>query len=291
MSASLNRVRVKALVGLLGLWGLWPGTACAQGVPPDETILLVGVTRGPRSDARLARTLEDHLRLTGETLAASTRLGPTERLCSDGECLELLARREHAVLAMTVNVRDSGPQSYFVTLALVDAQRRLPVQTESVCDACSADELATKLNDLSDKTLHLYRARVQTAAGSAAVSTANPPGSVPTPAGAVGYRPGPPPSAWPQLTPGRKITAGVLGAAALGVLIPSIFWSVKDGQPAPTPCSDNPLAAQDCRYDNKALYGVGYAMTAALAGGMLLTLFLPGQAAAQPAATPAEKAE
>ena len=149
MSASLKRVGMAALIGLLiGLLGQWPGATRAQGAPPDETILLVGVTRGQRSDARLARTLEEHLRLTGETLTPSGRLAPAERLCGDGECLEQLARREHAVLAMTVNVRDSGPQSYFVTLALVDAQRRLPVQNEGVCDACSADELADQAQRL-----------------------------------------------------------------------------------------------------------------------------------------------
>jgi len=288
MSACNHQVWMATLVGLLGLW---PTAPRAQSGQPDETILLVGVTRGPRSDARLARALEDHLRLTGETIAPSGHLGPAERLCSDGECLEQLARREHAVLAMTVNVRDSGPQSYFLTLALVDAQRRLPVQSEAVCDTCSADELATKLNDLSDKTLHLYRQRLSNPPGPGAVPAADPGHLLPTwPAAKVL---GPvPPAAGPfaQLTPGRKILAGVLGVAALGVLIPSIFWSVKDGQAAPTPCSDNPLAAQDCRYDNKALYGVGYAMTAALAGGMLLTLFLPGQTAAAQSSPPAEKA-
>ena len=100
-----------------------------------------------------------------------------------------------------------------------------------------------------------------------------------------------PPGARAQLPTRRKIIAGVLGAAALGMLIPSIFWSVKDGQPAPPPCADEPLAVQDCRYDNKALYGVGYALTAALTGGLLLTLFVPVQAATPQAAPQAEKVQ
>jgi hypothetical protein len=272
------------MAALIGLLGSGPSVAYAQVAAADETILLVGVTRGPRSDSRLARTLEEHLRLTGETLTAGAHLTAAERLCGDGECLEQLAKREHAVLAITVNVRDSGPQSYFLTLALVDAQRRLPVQSEAVCDACSADELTTRLNDLSDKTLHLYRQRLQ--AGTRTAADPEHPQAVGGPA--AGLRPTGRPGPFAQLTTQRKIIAGVLGAAALGVLIPSIFWSVKDGQPAAPPCSDDPLAAQDCRYDNKALYGTGYAITAALTGGLLLTLFLPGQAATT--APAAEKA-
>ncbi len=280
------------LLALIGLMGLWPSAALAQAAAPDESLLLVGVTRGQRSEPRLGRTLEEHLRRSGETLVSGARLTAAERLCGDGECLEQLARREHAVLVMTVHVRDSGPQSYFVTLALFDAQRRLPVQSEAVCDSCTTDELQTKLNDLSDRTLQLYRQRPQSATGSAGGAAALAPTapSVSAPdaspgAGGPGH-PGP----LTHLTTQRKIIAGVLGAAALGVLIPSIFWSVKDGQPAAPPCSDDPLATQDCRYDNKALYGAGYAITAALTGGLLLTLFLPGQAAATQAAAAAEKA-
>ncbi|HRI50672.1 MAG TPA: hypothetical protein PLW65_10860 [Pseudomonadota bacterium] len=268
--------------------GQLPRGSQAQGVPAEETVLLVGVTRGQRGEARLARGLEEHLRLTGETLAASSRLTPAERLCSDGECLEQLARREHAGLAVTVSLRDSGPQSYFVTLALFDVQRRLPVQTESVCDACGPDELLTKLNDLSDKTFRLYRARLQQGAGVRSVGESSArvldAASGPLPAAA-------PPAGRAPLPTRRKIIAGVLGAAALGILIPSIFWSVKDGQPALPPCADDPLAVQDCRYDNKALYGVGYALTAALTGGMLLTLFVPVQAATPQAAPQAEKVQ
>ncbi len=286
MRASSKPVFLAALIGLLGQL---PRGSQAQGAPTEEIVLLVGVTHGQRSEARLARGLEEHLRLTGETLAASSRLTPAERLCSDGECLERLARREHAGLAVTVSLRDSGPQSYFVTMALFDAQRRLPVQTESLCDTCGPDELATKLSDLSDKTFRLYRARLQPGAGPGvgplgessprAVDAASGPAVAPP---AVGRA---------QLPTRRKIIAGVLGAAALGVLIPSIFWSVKDGQPAPPPCADDPLAVQDCRYDNKALYGVGYALTAALTGGLLLTLFVPVQAATPQAAPQAEKVQ
>lgn len=285
MRASAKPVFLAALIGLLGQL---PRGSQAQGVPAEEIVLLVGVTRGQRGEARLARGLEEHLRLTGETLAASSRLTPAERLCSDGECLEQLARREHAGLAVTVSLRDSGPQSYFVTLALFDVQRRLPVQTESVCDACGPDELLTKLSDLSDKTFRLYRARLQQGAAVRPVGESSP--------RVLDAASGPLPAAAPSdgrapLSTRRKIIAGVLGAAALGVLIPSIFWSVKDGQPAPPPCADDPLAVQDCRYDNKALYGVGYALTAALTGGLLLTLFVPVQAATPQAAPQAEKVQ
>lgn len=287
MSATSKQV---LLASLLGLLGLLPRASRGQGLAAEETVLVVGVTHGSRSEARLGRGLEEHLRLTGETLAASTRLTAAERLCSDGECLERLARREHAGLAVTVSLRDSGPQSYFVTLALFDAQRRLPVQTESVCDACGPDELATKLNDLSDKTFRLYRERLQQGAhpGAGAVSESSPlaPGGVSQPKAPPSL-----PEGRRPLPTQRKIIAGVLGAAALGMLIPSIFWSVKDGQPAPPPCADSPLAAQDCRYDNKGLYGVGYALTAALTGGLLLTLFLPVAAASPPAAPQAEKGQ
>lgn len=291
MGVLSNKIWLAALICLLGQL---PRAGRAQGPLPDETILLVGVTHGQRSDGRLARALEEHLRRTGETVAPSTALSAPERLCSDGECLEQLARREHALLALAVHVRDSGPQSYFVTMALLDTQRRVPIQTESVCDACSAEDLTARLSDLSDKALRLHRERLHAApapGGVPAVGPAIAPSSLPPPSGserrgsgARGARP------LARLTTGRKIAAGVLGAAALGVLIPSIFWTVKDGQPAPPPCADSPLLAQDCRYDNKALYGVGYGLTAALAGGLLVALFWPPPAVPQPATPSAEKA-
>lgn len=287
MSAASKQVFLASLMGLLALL---PRATKAQGGPDEETVLLVGVTHGPRSEVRLGRGLEEHLRLTGEPVVASTRLTAAERLCSDGECLERLARREHAGLAVTVSLRDSGPQSYFVTLALFDVQRRLPVQAESVCDACGPDELATKLNDLSDKTFRLYRERLQQGSPPRAQPAGESLALAPGAATAVGVPPSPREGRQP-LSRQRKIIAGVLGAAALGMLIPSIFWSVKDGQPAPPPCADSPLVAQDCRYDNKALYGVGYAVTAALTGGLLLTLFLPVPAASPQAAPPAEKVQ
>lgn len=286
------------LAALLCLLGQLPRAGRALGSLPEEAILLVGVTHGQRSDGRLARTLEEHLRRTGEIVAPSTALFAAERLCSDGECLEQLARREHAQLALTVQVRDSGPQSYFITMALLDTRRRVPIQTESVCDACSAEDLATRLSDLSDKALRLHRERLQadaTPPGGTAIGTGSSPaiglpllpppnGSAPT--GSAGRRARP----FAELTTGRKIAAGVLGAAAIGVLVPSIFWTVKDGQPAPPPCADSPLLPQDCRYDNKALYGVGYGLTAALAGGLLAVLFWPPSAAPPPATASAEKA-
>lgn len=279
------------LTALLCLCGALPRTGRAQAPLPEETILLIGVNRSvsrdQRSDGRLARSLEEHLRHTGETVASSTSLSAAERQCSDGECLERLARREHARLALTVLLRDSGPQSYFITMALLDAERRVPVQTESVCDACTADDLATRLNDLSDKTLRLHRERLHSRAATGSVTASEPPRLVspsavkPVSAGAA--------RTLAPLTTGRKIAVGVLSAAALGVLIPSIFWTVKDGQAAPPPCADSPLAAQDCRYDNKALYGVGYGLTAGLVGGIVFTLLWPGPAAT-PSAPSAEKA-
>jgi hypothetical protein len=297
MRAARYCVVAAALAGLLGQAGGLPA-ARAQGGPNDETVLLVGVTHGTRVDPRLGRTLEEHLRLTGEVMASSARLTSTERVCSDGECLEQLAHREHAVLAITANVRDSGPKSYFLTLALVDAQRRLPVQNEAVCDTCTPDELATKLNELSDKTIHLYRERRNPPASALpAPATDNPPSAsvVQPPGSEPGARaPADPQSGGPftHLTTRRKIIAGVLGAAALGVLIPSIFWSLKDGQPAPPPCSDDPTALQDCRYDNRVLYGIGYATTVALTGGLLLTLIYqtPGSTPPSASAPVAEKA-
>ena len=97
MGVLSKKIWLAALICLICLIVQLPRAGRAQGPLPDETILLVGVTHGQRSDGRLARALEEHLRRTGETVAPSTALSAPERLCSDGECLEQLARREHAI--------------------------------------------------------------------------------------------------------------------------------------------------------------------------------------------------
>jgi len=78
-----------------------------------------------------------------------------------------------------------------------------------------------------------------------------------------------------RFSPTRIAIASSLGAAALGVLIQSIVWTANNGAAAPAPCSDRPLADQNCHYNNSLASGLGYAGAAVLAGGVALTLFVP----------------
>lgn len=263
-------------LAVTALTGLLPSTSLAG--EQSETLLLTGVNRGTRSDAKLYGSLETHLRQTGESVVKPAGLSATERLCNSQECLDKLARRENAALAMTVTVNEAAPNSYYLTMALLDVQQGIPEQREALCDGCNADALAIKLDELADTTLRTYREKKRMSAGAstspAASSAALP--LVPSVSPPVN------PPVIPQqgerqmrFSPTRIAIASSLGAAALGVLIQSIVWTANNGAAAPAPCSDRPLADQNCHYNNSLASGLGYAGAAVLAGGVALTLFVP----------------
>lgn len=267
---------------------LLPTAASAQ--PTDEHVLIIGVSRGRSSDSRLLKGLGEHLQrsgllLTGESLTAA------DRTCEAPDCIENLARREGAQLVLTAKLQDNPPSTVFITMALFDAVRRAPFQATALCDPCSSESLLGKLSDVADKLVRQSReARESPAAAPLTPSVPIVPavaapgvdldaggplaitGGGQTAKGAErGFN--------ARLSLPRKLIAGALGTAALGLLIQSAVWVMSDGSPC---ARDQPAMAllvdgrpSYCVFDNKKAYGAGFAVTGGLLIGVGLTLFLP----------------
>lgn len=90
------------------------------------------------------------------------------------------------------------------------------------------------------------------------------------------------------LSPQRKLLAGTLGSLAVVTLVGSALLVAEDGQ-ATTSASCSYMGMMTspdrCVLDTRAAYGVGFGLTAALLGGLALTLWLP-TSTSKPAARP-----
>ena len=95
-----------------------------------------------------------------------------------------------------------------------------------------------------------------------------------------------------HLSPQRKLLAGTLGSLAVVTLVGSALLVAEDGQ-ATTSASCSYMGMMTspyrCVLDTRAAYGVGFGLTAALLGGLALTLWLP-TSASKPAALPGASA-
>lgn len=95
-----------------------------------------------------------------------------------------------------------------------------------------------------------------------------------------------------HLSPQRKLLAGTLGSLAVVTLVGSALLVAEDGQ-ATTSASCSYMGMMTspdrCVLDTRAAYGVGFGLTAALLGGLALTLWLP-TSASKPAALPSASA-
>lgn len=94
------------------------------------------------------------------------------------------------------------------------------------------------------------------------------------------------------LSPQRKLLAGTLGSLAVVTLVGSALLVAEDGQ-ATTSASCSYMGMMTspdrCVFDTRAAYGVGFGLTAALLGGLALTLWLP-TSTPKPAARPGANA-
>lgn len=287
------------LVVLMGALGVCAAPTAAEA---QEKILLTGVTRGPRFDMKLTKGLAEHIERAGESILRAPNLAMPDRLCGDQDCMERLAKREGGQVALAAQIRQSGGSNFYVTMALVDISQRVPMQIEGSCDVCLGEALQNRLNTLCDQLLRTYRDRKNQPADLSSVAAVAP-GAAVSPGAAVPAVPSPSavsptPAAAPhdpglglglhpeaekaaplvQLTPRRKLIAGVLGGVGAAALIASIALAATDKQYTSLPCEATSPEGK-CRLDNLPLYGTGFAITGAAVIGIGVTLFWPADKA------------
>lgn len=252
----------------------------------DEVVLSIGVSRGGRYDAVQSKALQEHLQHAGEAVA-SARLSHADKQCNAQACFEQLAQREGAALVLSAQVQENAGGDYYSTLVLFDVQRRVPIYDEATCEQCSSEQLSIKLGQQSDALLRKHRE------GRGLGSTASlPVPEVPT-VPTVPLAPSPGLAAAGSLTapaldrkPGyladlsltRKILAGTLVVASVGLLIPSGYWASIHGKLPDSPSACDAMLGQKCSpYDQSLHMGLGFSASGLLLGGAALLLFLPSK--------------
>lgn len=272
----------QACYGLLLLASLSSFSICSARADTFFSILVMGVTFDGHDDAQLAESLSGHLIRNGQAVIPSRHLGPEEKRATAQEVLEQLARREKAQLLLSASVTVNGRDDY-VEINLYDATRHRAVPI--IKDLCQPAELKLCMAELVDKSIHQALDKSFPPAGDGltagtALATASPDGLKNT---ALVAPPSQTPIANPAATSAghplstrRKVIAGVAGGLAVVSLATAIALTVLDGTAKDGLCSyqGGPMVPR-CIWDTRAGYAVGYAATAGLVGGLVLTLLLP----------------
>jgi hypothetical protein len=260
-------------VVIAGLIGALVAKAGAQ--PSNERVLVIDVSKGRGSEARLVKGLSEHLERSGMLLTEGA-LSAQDRACDGPECIEELAKREGAGLVLTAKIQENAASSFFITMALFDALRRAPLQETAVCDQCNQELLIVKLNDVADKLIRQCReARLVPTHTTQSPNVPLVPSVTDHPG--IGNNSGNPHQVnqgfFAGLSPKRKIIAGVLGGLAGVALITGIALTATDGRDT-TGCVMKALN-HVCVMDNVGGYATAYALTGALAVGVGFALFWP----------------
>lgn len=137
--------------------GLAAGDSVCHAQPHGVRVLVVGVKKGNRYDARLTRALSDHVDRSGVGVVVWDTLSSSERTCSAQDCLEPLAQRLDAQLLISATVTQNAPGSHYVEIGLFDALRRAPFQGTTQCERCGPPELLAKLSDATDRLIQQSR--------------------------------------------------------------------------------------------------------------------------------------
>lgn len=317
---TVNSSSISALVCAIA-WLSAPATSFAQS--REDRVLVVGVAKGKSVDLRLTKALSEHLERTGSVAVIPNELTTSERLCTDQDCLEVIARRSDAQIVLSAVLQQNAPGSFYITLGLFDVTRRAPFQDSVLCEHCGPAELLAKLSDATDRLIAKCREGRQekpTPTATPALGLSSPllpvesVPSVAEPAPATRLIPTIPMdagaasgsesaavsgSAIPAvpLTPSRatevgglsrdrKILLGILGGVAVVALGTAIGLHVKDRSLEPSSsCKLIPGSSIDaCVQDNRTLYVTGYSVAAASAIGLGITLFWPRSGRAESSA-------
>ncbi|HNI59612.1 MAG TPA: hypothetical protein PKO07_06400 [Pseudomonadota bacterium] len=94
-----------------------------------------------------------------------------------------------------------------------------------------------------------------------------------------------------QLSPRRKILAGVFGGLALGSLVAAVALTATDGNTTSMDCSAAPGVPKVCVLDNKVPSSIGYVAAGAFTVGTVLTLLWPESKPVAKESTSAEAAK
>ena len=317
---TVNSSSISALVCAIA-WLSAPATSFAQS--SEDRVLVVGVAKGKSVDLRLTKALSEHLERTGSVAVIPNELTTSERLCTDQDCLEVIARRSDAQIVVSVVLQQNAPGSFYITLGLFDVTRRAPFQDSVLCEHCGQAELLAKLSDATDRLIAKCRESRQekpTPTATPALGFSSPTlptesvpvvaepapaarliPTIPMDVGAAGGSDsaavsGPAILALPRtrsrivdgsgLSRDRKILLGILGGVTVVALGTAIGLHVKDRSPEPSSsCNLNPAAPMDsCLQDNRTLYVTGYSVAAASAIGLGITLFWPRSGRAESSA-------
>lgn len=131
--------------------------AWSDAEPSEDSVLVVGVTKGKSFDARLTKALSDHFERLGSLRVIPNDLSASERLCTDQDCMEAIAHRTGAQLLVSAVMQQNSPASYYITLGLFDATRRAPFPDSVLCEQCGPNDLLSKLSDTADGLIRKSR--------------------------------------------------------------------------------------------------------------------------------------
>lgn len=286
----------RPLLGLLAC-GAVLGTGFSEAHADKDLVLFLSLRSRQHHDGRLTQQLAQRLVQSGERLVADRAISVVERDCDTEGCMSQLASREEAryVLRTSIEAKPGAPPQ--LSAVVFDPEKAQSIDENGRCMPCTTDDQLRMLADLAGRALARAREQGGSAAGGQRSTKEGAPliGTRPKPQPASGEQGGareteaplvaPAPkksSLWPP-SPGRKIAAGVLGGLGIASLATAIALHLTDGHETPLPCGD-----RLCILDNKIPYTAGYAVTGAMAAGIILSLVWPSSS--PEAAKPAEEA-
>lgn len=164
-----------------------------------ESVLMLGVLRDGKLDAKVSRAVHERLTRAGETAPPTTHLLASERQCVLPACLDPLAGREKAQLVLSARVQQSAGFAYIAAF-MYDVAHQRSMDVSAVCDKCLPEALALRVGNLYERLLRDYRDRLR--AEAAAPRRPIKPVAAPSPSSA-------PPSASAPATPPAAVAQSV----------------------------------------------------------------------------------
>lgn len=268
--------RTRRLFPVLGLaFGILSVPSVGHSQTAENSVLVVGVSKGTKVDQRLTRALSEHLERTGQSSVITENLSSSERRCSTQECYEPIAQRTNAKLLLSAQIQQNEPGTYYIQMGMFDAVRLVPYQASASCERCGTSELLSMLSDTADKLIQQSRK---------APVVPSPSTAKPVPETAAAPNPEPVPATkQPDSQPAVGSDAKADTVTTEPVKEPS-EPSVRKAAPKPDPTSpsaspDTPALAETPRFnpysgDRRALIGIltGLSIAGVGLGVTLLTM-------------------
>lgn len=256
------------------LLGFLPGLGLAA-ESADSKLLLVGIQQQGRQQAGVSRAVERRLeRMVEPYRLPKPALTVEQRACRALECLVEIAQTQHAERLLGGDITSPLDQLTVVTVWLFDARSRQSAESEARCERCDAEALEESVANATARLLEKYPSDKPLNTSVTPVGPAVPlPGGPEAPKNCPEVQcSGKDPLAAKRQT--RLIAASVLGTLLGVTLITSIALTAVD-------TSGDHLCRLTSAYDMRAcpsltgVYGAGYALSAAFAAGLTLSLALP----------------